>query len=979
MQGHTAGRDPEGAARSASRHLTPAVMVGRVTELEDLVGAVTDTPAVALVEGEAGIGKTRLVRELLAAPALAGRVVLAGGCHPMREPFPYGPVLELLRQIGTGSGTRLRDLNPVTGALRPLLPELDGLLPPTPDKLGDPRAERHRLFRAVRELLAVIGPTVLVVEDLHWADDGSRELLRFLVDTPPREAAFVFTYRGEELSVPGLPLGTAYRPLPEATDVRIKLAPLDTTETGRLAAAILGGPSPSPWLAARLRERSAGIPFVLEELARTLVTRIGPLDHLGAEWFERLPVPALLREALAERVAALSAAAAEAIRAASVLREPTDVVLLAEVNGTELDQTREAVNEALRSGVLCEVSDGAYGFRHGLAQQAAYDMLTGPDRQRLHDSAARALRGVEPPPLVRLAYHAQRSGAVEDWLSYTEQAADQAMAVGDNAVALEVLERALSAEAMPDSACGELAVKLSRAAITGLTCHRALRLLRTVLRTLELPAALRGEIRLNLGLLRCNQAGDNEQGRADMELAVGELAGCPGLAARGMSALGLPPWGDIPLATHQSWLAAAQRSRTGQDDDPALATAVRGDHIALLAYTGEPGWQELAAQLPDWVGSVPQGHHVARAYANFSDAAAWLGHDALARNYHNKGQRLADESGTPFVSGAIDATMLRLDFAGGHWEGLAERGRNMIELTADAPWIAAEARLVVGSLAVARGDWDEATTQLTEITSAGTENSAAPVLAAASGGLARILLATGHLEAGVAEIDRAIPRVRRKGIWTWAAQFAPSAVAVLARAGRLSDAELFTDEFTEAVTDRDAPAAWAAVQSCRAVLAASRGGFADGAEAFDRARRHYLDLAHPYPAARAGEAAVRCGIAAGEARAAELAGIVEEFSVLGASRDAARCRRVLRAAGTGTPSRRGRKGYGSALSPREFDVARQLAGDKTNREIAEVLFLSPRTVEQHVAQVLRKLRVSTRESVAAALGTDRPGDVTARQ
>ncbi|MFC7591860.1 AAA family ATPase [Nonomuraea antimicrobica] len=190
-------------------------LVGREPQLRLLVAAVSGPPAVIQVQGEAGIGKTSLVRAATGLLPDGTRTVLHGHCQQIREPFPYGPVFDALRHAATALPGRDR-LSPVTGALRGYLPELAGHLPPapSPSPLDDPRAERHRLFRAVHALLGAAGPVVLVVEDLHWADDGTRDLLRFLTDQPPEGLALVVTFRREELPVPGLPFGHAYRRVP---------------------------------------------------------------------------------------------------------------------------------------------------------------------------------------------------------------------------------------------------------------------------------------------------------------------------------------------------------------------------------------------------------------------------------------------------------------------------------------------------------------------------------------------------------------------------------------------------------------------------------------------------------------------------------------------------------------------------------------------------------------------------------------------
>ncbi|MFD0469259.1 AAA family ATPase [Nonomuraea thailandensis] len=208
--------------------LASPALVGRDAPLRLLVGAITCPPAVIQVQGEAGIGKTSLVRAAIEPLTSPDRTVLIGHCHQIREPFPYGPVFDALRHVASALPGRDR-LSPVTGALRGYLPELAGHLPPAPSPppMGDPRAERHHLFRAVHALLGAAGMVVLVVEDLHWADDGTRDLLRFLTDQPPEGLALVVTFRREELPVPGLPFGHAYRRAPGVRSELISLTPLD--------------------------------------------------------------------------------------------------------------------------------------------------------------------------------------------------------------------------------------------------------------------------------------------------------------------------------------------------------------------------------------------------------------------------------------------------------------------------------------------------------------------------------------------------------------------------------------------------------------------------------------------------------------------------------------------------------------------------------------------------------------------------------
>lgn len=197
------------------------VFVGRRDELARLLDVASRAPALVLVEGEPGVGKTRLIQEVAHEREAAGGLVLTGRCNELREPFPLGPVVDALR------GTHpVGPLPTVTGAIRPLVPELSEYLPDALAPLGDPGAERHRLFRGLLELLAAFGPALLLIEDLHWADQATLEFLRILVLQPPPALGVVGTYRREDVPE-GSPLLRLDAQLPAQTiTARIALPPL---------------------------------------------------------------------------------------------------------------------------------------------------------------------------------------------------------------------------------------------------------------------------------------------------------------------------------------------------------------------------------------------------------------------------------------------------------------------------------------------------------------------------------------------------------------------------------------------------------------------------------------------------------------------------------------------------------------------------------------------------------------------------------
>ncbi|MFJ2225879.1 ATP-binding protein [Streptomyces halstedii] len=939
------------------------VLVGRTGELHALLDALAHPPAVVLVEGEAGIGKTRLIREALRHPSVRGRRILLGTCHPLREPFPYGPVFDLLRQL---ENRVPEGLNPVCGALHPYLPELTDSLPPPLEELQDHRARQHRLFRAVLSLLEALGQVVIVVEDLHWADDGTRDLVRFLVDDPPNGLSTVLSYRREDLPGAALPLGRAYRHPPGTTAVLVPLRPLDVHAVRNLTAAITGSQDVPAEVAAELHGRTAGIPFVLEEVLRTL-TRQGrqPDWRAGRDTLDTLEVPTLLRDAMADRMSDLSPPSVAVVHAAAVLRFPASEDLLTAVTEAPRERIHDAIREALIAGVLYDCGDDLYGFRHGLAQQAVYHSLHGIDRRRLHRGVVDALTEADPQPQVQLAYHARQAGELGIWLLHGEAAAERAREMGDTAVAVEILESLLGDPQLRADDRARLAAQLSRAAVIGLSYRRAAKLLRRIVQDNDLPDAVRGEIRLNLGLLLTNQAGSYEQGRVDTEIAVGELWERPALAARGMAALAMPGWGEHPYAVYQQWIARAEQLVEGEQDT-ALRMAVRGNHLALRMSRGDPSaWADAEAMIGSGRDTAER-LQAARLCGNLADAATWLGHHTQAQRFRLEGRRLAAECGAPFLQGVIDGTGLRLEWTHGEWSGLAERARRLLDMAQGVSGIAADAHLVLGLLAVARGEWEEATDELGAAGLRDPANAPAAVLAAATGAMARVRMARGEAEAGCAEAERGIVRLRRKGIWAWGGDLVPMAVAALVRTGRMPEAESLLAEFTDGVAGLDAPLAAAALEAGRGTVAFGGQRYAEAATAFGAARDAYAELPHPYSAARAAEAWVRCRIASGEDMPAHgMADVAEQFTALGATRDAARCRRVLRGEGVVTPSRRGRRGYGDQLSPREKEVARLVAIGHTNREIADVLFLSPRTIEQHVAKVLRKLNVASRADVVS--------------
>ncbi|MEU4445177.1 AAA family ATPase [Actinosynnema sp. NPDC050801] len=937
------------------------ILIGRGEQLAALREVVVRRPAVVLLEGEAGVGKSRLVSELLAGD-LGAVLPLVGYCRQVGEPFSYGALLEALRGAGRVLA-RQRELNPVIGALAPLLPEIAAELPAPLPPVGDPRAERHRLFRAVRELLGAIGPVLLVVEDLHWADDGTRQLLRFLAGGPPANLSMVLTYRREDLSG-GSPLGAEFRSAAGGLVAVLEIEPLDVDGVRGLTEAILGAEKVSAEFAARLHERTAGIPFVVEEMLRALRDPEGAV-HAGSVRAERLldavRVPVLLRDAMADRLATLPAATVRLVEAAAVLGAPAPAELLAEVGGVPVERVRATLAHAVDGHVLHEVDGLRYGFRHMLARQAVYDTISAPERAGLHDRAVGALEHVEPRPLVQLAGHSERAGRTVDWLTYGEAAADRAIDSGDAATATTLLQRLLAVPVLPAEVVDRLAIKLGRIANTGLDQRDPTETLERLLADPRLATSVRGEVRLYRASLLVRQIGHVREGRAELERAIDEFADRPDLVARAAAVLSMPYLGTAPPEDLERW---RRRAATH------LATATGELRISLLAnelaYRLHRGYLTGLDEVPERADTLGGQQHLARLRCNVADACVWLGHLDLGARFLHDGLRLATDSGASYVVSNGRTTEARLDWITGRWEGLAERASGLIEEYRDVTAMTGELELVLGWLAAARGDWAVAGEHFGRTGAHDPCDAIAPVAISGTAGMASILLQRGAVVDAAAEVDRGLAAVRRAADRPWVGLLAPVAVVAYSAAGRIAEAERLVDEVAEGIADRDAPAVLAALAQCRGALAEARGELPEAVGHFREAVARYEAMPAPYFAAIAREREATVLVPSDPEKAVELlTDLVKTFDALGASQDAARCRHALHTFGSAKPARRGRRGYGNDLSPREVEVARMVADGRTNREIAEKLFLSSRTVEQHVARLFRKLGIKSRAHLRA--------------
>jgi DNA-binding CsgD family transcriptional regulator len=962
--------------------------------MKALEATAASASAVVLVEGEAGVGKTRLVAGWLRQTSVAGRRVLIGHCHDMHDPLPFWPVVEALRraaraQEAAGSMMSLAGVSARAGALQPYLPELAGQLPAQPAPFDDQRAELHRMSLALHEVLGALGPVVLVLEDLHWADPGTIDFLLTLQSDLPPELILVLTYhRADDASDEGL-LRLLARLTRQPTTTTISLAPLGPAQVGELIEALTESGEVPDETAALIHAQTGGLPFAVEEVVRLLCDRHGPSC---ADWHlsgagEPLGVPPAVRNSLLERFQSLGADTQLAVTAAAVWGPASaEVGQLARVAALPRARSRKAVSEALSAGLLHEVDPGRYACRHELARQAVYDAIPGPERAQFHLRAARALEGDaraaggvtemgEPADATRmlgeLVRHFKAAGQTEKWGAYAEAAATADL--HDERTTARFLRDGLSSPGQPFARRARMARKLGLTALYDTRPVEDAALLQPILADPRLSGGIRGELRLYVaGLL--HHAGKGDVGREEMIRAAHELSRRPELAAHAMINLALPWYSRVHVREHLAWLERAMATAQRADEATGVRTATLVHRAAILLDVGDPrGWEALG-EIPTVAGTVVRKLELARGLTDLAWALCLLGYFHRAEPVIEQVRDAQSDLGYLGWGDQLGNLSTWTDWATGRWGGL-DSGTQVVEQSqGEEPdhggcWH----RIVRGLLLTTKGEHEAAESHLRLALRRSTAAGRVPAILGSGAGLARALLNQGRIAESADVASQSMGVVRSKGIWSWSTDLVPVLTEALVMTGRTREARRVEEDMAAGLAGLDTPAALAALWWCRGALAEADGEHLLAADHFGQAEVGWKSLPRPYDATRAREhqamALLRHDSNGGALGAERLIESLSQYGDLGADDDVARVKGALKAHGIDLPYpwRGGRRSYGSDLSPQELNVAREAAVGKTNQEIAETLYLSPKTVEHHMSKAMRKLGVRKRVALVAAL------------
>ncbi len=929
-------------------------LVERDRDLASLVAALAHAPAVVVVEGEPGIGKTSLVRRALADPTLADRLRLLGSARPPLASCPLGPVIEAL---ATANRPPVQPLSALCGVLRTVLPDLADILPPAPPPLEDPHLIRHRLVRAVAELLAKLGPAILVIEDLQWADEATVGLLRMISAAPPPELSIAITC-----------VSSADPPNPGPVTGRLRLSPLSASAAGRLAGALLGEPDTAlpDAVADLLYERNGGVPFVLREDV-LLLHRSGLLRPVNGAWSigpSWESVPSAVADDIIARVRSLGTDAGAVLEATAVLAGSAEPELVGTVAGVDPERASVALADATRCGLLRDHDPASITvrFRHELARLAVYHAMSGHRRRRLHGVAARELAG--GGRAVPAIEHYRLAGDTDGWTANAEAAAELATAEGSFAAAHGYLRDVLQAGAVAKERQAEVAIKLGWTTLgdadqSGTTAA----LLTEAQDGGHASPGQRAELRLLRAWSSLVDRGETHP-VDELDAAIGDLARRPDLRAIALAVLATPTrLPDHDVRAQRARLDQA-RATLAETPDPMAHAVVLTTAAHLLLAIGDPDGWAAADALTAHADRPDVNRQVVRGLLDLADAALHLGHYSRGLELVERARRLAADAKSRAYDPLLRAAVLRIRWMMG--DAGAEREVSGLAGDQNGPG-RLHARLLWAQIRTGQGRLDGARRMLLAVAE---EARGIGELAIASHAVAefnRVALTMAHRRLGHAHARQTLDALARKRVAVWAAPLMPFVPLDLVRA--------VLPRYRNALAGLDAPLARAALCFAEARVSEQDGDAVRASDGYRRARHAYAALPDPRLAAHACVSEVRCQLAAGQAPDTDLLRHAwATFTGLDAAWDADRLKELMRAAGLSIPHRRGRPGYGHQLSPREREVADLAASGHTNRDIAAKLYLSDRTVKYHLANAMRKLEVSSRRRLRDVLEPESSAD-----
>jgi len=942
-----------------------------------LAEAAAGAGQLLLVAGEAGIGKTRLLGAIAGRAAASGFAVVRAAAFPGDVHSFAGLLLDLasdlvtarepaLSALGRSLSARVRVISAADGANGAERANgADGAVGAVGAD-GDAHHRRRLLVQDLADMLLTAEPGIpvlMILEDLHWADELSLDVLGHLARRlATRPMLVAGAYRSDEL-YPQLPMrDLRARLLAQrlAEEIRLPRLGLDTTAT--MTSAVLGRPAPAGVVAA-IHERSDGIPLHVEELLAA-IDEVALTPQSGAV-VQAAAVPDTLGDAVLSRAGHLTARTRDVASAAAVIGRSFDFDLLTAVTGADPAQVATALRELQQAYLVLPGADAVtFDFRHALIRDTLYADADLPARRRLHERVARAAaeRGYRD---AFISAHFEQAHRADLAYHHATAAARAAASISAHGEALELYRRA--ARSVPAqlpaldraelfAALGDEAAAVddnSAAAQAYSTAHQL--------------TASAGQARTAAGLVPRMVAVAHLLG-AGLDARVGTLQAAldslDGVAdtdrerARLRSAMAAAYMLDRRLeeAIDYGERSRAQSQRIG-DDEAALNTAVTLGSVLVFAGRMDEGWQLLEGAIAR-ASDLRQEAEAARGYRMLGSSASVLVEYDRAERWLTDGAGYAENVELWNHRHYMASHLAHVQWATGQWQQATQTAQQALADGRGGITTAITAQYVLGYLALGRGDWDAADGLLREAFAQGEQMAELQRLSPPLWGLAEAARCRGDYDTALLLCERGY---QASAAVTDAAYLFPyllTGVRAYLAAGDIEAGQAWSDRAAAVLSARAIPGTLPAIEHARGLVLLARGELPAAQQALEsasqawRTRRRFwegawagLDLAAAAAVARRrGEAARLLDEVRTSAAAAGAAALVQAADRLSGSLDGGRPAQPWH-----------------PLSARELLVAAGL----TNRQIAQQLVLAPKTISAHVTHILAKLGAARRTEIAA--------------
>lgn len=939
-------------------------LVGRADELARLNEAAEEAHlgngSIVLLAGEAGVGKSSL-----AEAATEGFDVVLRGAASNGVTVSYGPIVDALR-------SRLRADPEALADCGPLLPHLALLLP----ELGETAAESERatIFEAVRCAFAHLSaeqPAVVVLDDLQWSDETTLELLAALAEALRQLPVLVVAaYRSD-----GLPRDHRLRWL--RNELRrgsalneLTLEPLDRPAVGELMRELLPE-EPSPALVRTVHDRTVGSPFFVEELIGALQARdaLRP-GRRGLELAERdeLPVPDSIREAVLVGISDRSSEAREAAETAAVLGPQLDLTL-----ATKLAPA-QGLAELVESGLLEEREGGRGAFRHALAQEALYAEVPWVRRRELHRQLAELLEAGDGPSL-EIAIHWRGAGEEARAREALVRAARESEALHAHRDAVRAAREAL--ELWPEDEGQELRAetveRYGRCAELAGELTEAMKAWREMATACDRMGDGRGYAEAQRRLAAVyDLGGERDQAFATRRLAAEAFAAADCSAEAALERLAMADHhrrgGRYSEAIELAELAGSEARAAERIDVEARVLGLRGV-VEAKGGDFERGMESVRAGL-----ALALEHDLTPVAAELYQRLSLVLYDGA--DYRQAEEALdtaLDLCRTDANAGTEVACVTCLVYVlreRGEWSRASELGRELIE-SDTAVWVAEG---LLGAIHAFEGKFSAARRLLTSSRAVSSAVGHYNMYVDSTTGLAIVAAAEGLDDEAATHCRELLARWEESEDHHYAVWGMRWATSWLARQGRRKEAQLCAAALGKMAAEGGHDDAVAALAQAVGELALLEGDAGTAAENLARAVELQRNLATPHERA---QVELRAGVAlaaAGEREEAleRLSDAYRCAAKLGARPLAAEAAKEVAALGESVAQRLGSRAAaasdGIQLTRRELEVLRHVAVGRTNREIAQELFISQRTVDMHVRNLLGKLDCRSRVEASHRAG-----------